>query len=322
MDSNSILDLLVYGWYHKQNAGDDLFAVSFQKLFPNLNIKFTDDPKDITKLQYKYLILGGGNIIHPCLQNHLQQTKTPYEFWSVSVLTPEQATIAQNARRCIVRDNESAILMTKAQYKGELIFAPDIVFTNHNDIKLTPKKDIVALFPNANIAPTYKDTIPKWQEYQRFVCETARFMDEQKDQNNFELVAMQTNHLIHDHSVSHAIRATSVTKKMTIVDKDLRNLNSLNDFKVIITARYHGIILAIMSETPVVCIDAHSKIKNFANSYKLSNINYYEYSKDCLERALKECMEAPNRYRQIKQQIIDEIGVYYEFSKQLTEEIS
>jgi polysaccharide pyruvyl transferase WcaK-like protein len=319
MDSDKILDILFYGWYNKQNVGDDLFEFTFKRLFNNLNIKFTSKSKDIADLKYKYLILGGGNIIHPVLIDNIKNTKVPYEFWSVSVLDDEQAQIALGAKRIITRDVESADFMKKASYKGELIVAPDIVFYNHDIIVPKPKIETIAFLPNSNFVPNYLNTISKCQEYQRFIYETARHID---DGGKYEFIAMQNSPWIDDNIVSYTILGATTQKRMSLnKNANWLDLSTVYNYKAVITMRYHGMIIGILNELPVISIDGHSKIKNFCKHYNLSSINYYEYSKDCIGRALAKTLKNEGHSLEIKKQIISQVGIFDELSKELVGQV-
>src|SRR5579864_6412775 len=55
--------VLVYGFYHQGNLGDDLFVEAFQHLFPNVDFNFTESI-DVDKLRdVDAVFFGGGSFL-------------------------------------------------------------------------------------------------------------------------------------------------------------------------------------------------------------------------------------------------------------------
>ena len=55
--------VLVYGWYNKNNIGDDLFCHAFKKIFPYLNFEFTDNLNIDNLKEVSTVFIGGGSFL-------------------------------------------------------------------------------------------------------------------------------------------------------------------------------------------------------------------------------------------------------------------
>lgn len=310
MDCPSIL---IYGYYNKNNFGDDWFARTFQKLFSGCNIKFTDNKLELLK-SWDYIIIGGGNIIHAKLGEILLETKSPYEVWSVSLHDPSELQYISNARRIILRDKKSFSFA----HGTNVHHLPDINFYPAGIVQFSDQVYSVGFIPNSNIIPNYTSTMPKNQEYFRFVFECARYLDECS--KNFTFIPFQKTNIQNDARVAHAIVSHSVHKKGNILDNLI--FENVPSFESYITMRYHGAFLGILSEKPVLCVDFHSKMTSLIEDVKLPSINYYEFSKRSLEIGLEKALsEDKEILRQRKIDILDKVMKYEEFAKQIILEI-
>ena len=56
--------ILVYGWYHKNNIGDDLFVEAFNHLFPNFDFTFTDVLHSHLIKEADAIFFGGGSFLY------------------------------------------------------------------------------------------------------------------------------------------------------------------------------------------------------------------------------------------------------------------
>src|SRR5512135_2835712 len=57
------MKVLVYGWYHKFNIGDELFIDCFKKLFPNFDFVFVDQIKSQSLDGIDAVFFGGGSFL-------------------------------------------------------------------------------------------------------------------------------------------------------------------------------------------------------------------------------------------------------------------
>src|SRR5271166_6394396 len=60
-------NILIYGFYYKNNLGDDLFMEAFEYLFPDLELFFTDSISVDKLLGMDAVFFGGGSFL---LGNH------------------------------------------------------------------------------------------------------------------------------------------------------------------------------------------------------------------------------------------------------------
>ena len=57
------MKVLVYGWYYKGNIGDNLFVHAFKRLFPNLQLVFTDTISEKRLEDVGAVFFGGGSFL-------------------------------------------------------------------------------------------------------------------------------------------------------------------------------------------------------------------------------------------------------------------
>ena len=305
--------LLIYGYYHKNNFGDNWFAKTFTELFPDFNLTFTVDALDLLK-KWDYIIVGGGNIIHKALGDILSQIQTPYEIWSVSLHDPCELEYIKNARKIIVRDSTSF----SYSKNSNIYYLPDINFYPNSFIKFVETNNSIAFIPNSHIIPTYNDSISKNQEYFRFVFECSKFIDE--NNNRFSFLPLQNSREQNDIRVAHAIISHSVKKPEHILDVPV--FNNIPIFNGYISMRYHGAFLGILTEKPVLYIDFHSKVKNIVKDLNLESICYYEFSRKTIADGLEKAFNVDLKTRQeIKNNILKKIIKYNEFAQELTQEV-
>ena len=57
------MKVLVYGWYHQGNIGDDLFMEAYHHLFPSLQLVFTETITSDKLQDVDAVFLGGGSFL-------------------------------------------------------------------------------------------------------------------------------------------------------------------------------------------------------------------------------------------------------------------
>ena len=90
-------DVLVLGFYNKQNLGDEMFKESMPLLFPNHNLKFVDLDTIISTCnfnsKYKAIICGGGDIINDYFQKKIllatNNFKGPIIAFGIGITYPD-----------------------------------------------------------------------------------------------------------------------------------------------------------------------------------------------------------------------------------------
>ena len=180
-------------------------------------------------------------------------------------------------------------------FNKNVLAIPDLIYSLQSKVQLTPKSGrSVLMMPNISVVPKRDD--PHWKHvaWTYFKSEFSQFMDWlihqgyqphlfsmcqglEVDDNwvSAELVSYMTHRSQH-HIISNDNRPSSL--------EDMTKLVSKHD--VLITQRFHGIVLAEMTRTPYVAIHHHDKLKfsspgdgvfiSYYNSSKLSFINAFE----------------------------------------------
>jgi len=309
-------DILFYGWYNQGNYGDEWFKQTFQKLFYGLRLEFSFDLKKVSEQKYKYLIVGGGNILHRELADVLKHVDRPFEFWSISLSHANEKKFLANSKRVILRDSESYDIVKEEH--DNVILLPDINFLNPPYVLNGKRNPTDLIFiPNSNVVPRNNSSISKFQEYQRFCVETSRFLDEYKKPTSFYPLQRTRQH--NDSHVYHNINSYSLNRKFDEVTNEDEIINRIENSKYLISMRYHGMVLGIIYNIPTICIGFHSKLKRFCKDFEIPYIDYYEFSKNKILTSLNEVQY--ERSEKVNQ-FLERTGEYNELSKLIRNEIS
>ncbi len=265
--------ILVYGWYNSGNIGDDLFAAAFKKLFPKYNFKFTSQLNEKILSDVDTVILGGGSFIDKDIAATPQtiavlKTKTIMYIGvgAETNISPMHTELMKLAKLIAIR---SPNFLAKIQELNKnVLVIPDLVYSLQDSVVQSQKipKSILVI-PNLEVVPNHGAAHWKHSSYEYFRSEFAQFLD--------ELVAggHQINFfsMCHNKTMSDSWAAAQIISMMTrrstkyqidYMNGDLAELTKvMSQFSVIITQRYHGIVLAEMMQTPYVSIHHHDKLK-------------------------------------------------------------
>lgn len=308
-----MIDILIYGWYNQGNYGDEWFKHTFQTLFSGLNLLFTFDLNKVAQQQYKYMIIGGGNIVNKNLAEVLKNVKIPYEFWSISLSNENERELLIKPEKVIVRDTKSYKYL-KDNFNTFLL--PDINFLTPPFENTSKNENGIVIIPNSNVVPNNKTELPKFLEYHRFCTELSRYIDETKQELKF--VSLQSTDAYDDNYIYYATKSYSLNKKFTCSKNEEEFKNFILNSKYMISMRYHGLVLGILYNKPTMCIGFHSKLKTFCEDFDLPYINYYEFSKNRIPENLE------NTKKNLSQkglEFLNKKGEYHDFSKLIREKI-
>jgi polysaccharide pyruvyl transferase WcaK-like protein len=277
-----ITNILVYGWYHQGNLGDDLFVESFQQLFPTYHFRFVnqiaaEDLKDVDGV-----FIGGGSLLGENL--NLKGNNTLYLLLQKKIFyIGVGAETAIHSSHCAPMSAAQLIAIRSPEHLDKVkvlnpnaIAIPDIVHSLSFATNNAPIEKSVLVVPNILVVPTWSDPHWKHASWEYFKNEFAQFLDglvESKYQVNF--LPMCVNPKLDDRSA-----ASEIVNRMThrhskyLLDKPQtlsEVISIMSQYQAVITQRYHGIVLAEMAKVPCLTIYHHDKLKNSAGP----SVSYY-----------------------------------------------
>lgn len=294
---------LVYGWYSARNIGDLLFKQAFQQLFPDLQFTFVDSIKLNDVRSHDILIIGGGSFLfaEPSIDQR-EAVLTELERKSIYYIGvgveddvhPIHQEWMKKARIIAVRSVAGAERAKgRAGFLTEVLSIPDIVSSLTEKAVLSPViPHSVLILPNAEVVPKWSGEHWKHNSWNYFKGEFAQFLDLLKeDKHSITFAPLCTNS-----NMSDAAAAAEIINQMRY-----RNYNAsiqelpvsmvelttiLSRYEVIISQRYHGVVLSEMVSRPCLSIAHHDKLRNATATAK--TISYYGVNKQLLKDAFDE----------------------------------
>lgn len=280
------MTILVFGWYNNGNVGDDLFADAFRKLFPSCDFKFTSQMTEANLAGVDVVILGGGSFIDKDIvatPKAIAQLKTKKIMYigvgAETDISPMHTELMKLARLIAIR---SPNFLNKIKALNEnTIVIPDIVYALQEDVVQSKKIDkSVLILPNLEVVPNHGSAHWKYSSYEYFKSEFAQFVDELVSSGHqVKFFSMCQNGTMSD-SWAAAQIITMMGKRSTKYQLDYMTgdiaalTKEMSQYSVILTQRYHGIVLAEMMQTPYISIHHHDKLK-FAAPMRGSSESFY-----------------------------------------------
>lgn len=284
--------VLVLGFYGKNNVGDNLFCDAFRSLFQDFHFTFTDVLTIDNIKDTSIIFIGGGSFLSesPNLSEQcLNLLKTKMLFY-IGVGAETDIHIIHKdlmmlAALIAIRSPEGIEKVKKLN--KNVIQIPDLVYSlykKHN--KYQPNKSVLIL-PNICVVPQNNSDHWKYNSWEHFKFEFSQFLDylvENKYKINF--LPMCKNDEQNDNNAAiEIINAMKYRRLSHILNNNIDNIDAAIDifskYDVIITQRYHGIILAELATIPYIAIHHHDKLKqSYLNSGKF--VSYYSFSKQVM----------------------------------------
>ncbi len=292
------ISILAYGWYHHGNVGDELFCDAFRLLMPEAELTFVDkiSAKDLEGK--RAVVFGGGSFLYkePRIDSDVFDllVAIPTAYIGVGVeaeVHPVHLRLMKKSKIVAVR---TALGTKHLRSMGvDAMSIPDIVHI----VPVVQGKRI----PNSILFVSNVETIPKWDApswahlaWERFKNEAAQFLDERLSSGwKISFLSMCKNLWMDD-----LWAATEIVSKMTrrstrfemIQASEISASQVLEEFSkrsIVISQRYHGLVLAEMVNVPSISVHHHDKLKNI-EPFRGEKVPYYEFSKRPLHAAVDE----------------------------------
>lgn len=269
--------VLVHGWYYQGNLGDDLFMDAFKHLFPSYSLTFVNYITLHDLQNTDAVFIGGGSFLSEPLSieddSALEKLKQlPIFYIGVGGETdihPTHHDLISIAKLVAIRSLYHLDKIKKIN--TNTIVIPDLVYSL-SDIELLSKLDkSILILPNAMVIPKWNEPHWKHTAWEQFKNELAQLLDELIDlgyQINFLPLSLSDE--FNDHAAAQEIVGRMIHRESRFFLNKKNNavdvIKLISQYSVVITQRYHGIVLSEMAQVPYLSIYHHDKLKNCLGS--------------------------------------------------------
>jgi polysaccharide pyruvyl transferase WcaK-like protein len=287
-----VYEVLVFGFYGKNNVGDNLFCDAFRGLFPDFHFTFTDVLTIDNIKKSSIIFIGGGSFLSENLflsEQCLNLLRTKIILYigvgAETDINPIHKDLMMLARLIAIRSPEG--IEKVKQLNENVIIIPDLVYSLYKKRDKYELNKSVLILPNICVVPQNDSVHWKYNSWDHFKFEFSQVLDylvENEYKVNF--LSMCDNNEQNDNwAAFEIINAMKHRSSSYILNHDINDIdaatNIFSKYDVIITQRYHGIILAELAEVPFIAIHHHDKLKHsYLNNGKF--ISYYSFDKQVL----------------------------------------
>lgn len=293
------MKVLVYGWYNHGNLGDDLFVDAFKRLFPTFEFVFTDYIKSEHLLNIDALFVGGGSLLGEEIRIEPKLTLDDLKKYKILYLGVGGETAIHATHKELLSVAKLIALRSYAGYDDihrinpETIVVPDLVYNLNTSQAISKIPNSILVIPNISVIPKWDSPHWKHSSWDYFKIEFAQFLDEMiKKKFVVHFLPFCISDKWNDSYAAHEIisRMNNIEGKVILAKPlDIKAATYLmSQYRVVITQRYHGTVLAEMALTPCLTIHHHDKLKNSNGS----RISYYGVSKNLLWNEVNDLLTA------------------------------
>lgn len=303
-------DVIITGFFHRHNFGDDLFEWVYRKFFetdPRLkrfkpHYVATDDIHHLNIVELKTscacIVLAGGDVLNDYFLRKikwlLQQFGSSVPVVAMSVGVPYIDIISEaklDFLSAIVGRAKGDVRLLRSRYDNQCVwYQPDVacllpmyVHQRPNGTMLLPKSQDTSLAIGVCLArPIVKSNV----EYEQVVKQMADFFDmiaayKTPTEQHFELYLLPFN--THKESLTECDYyinrdiMDAVTEKMRIHNVEKRfSVEEMyavfqSELDYVLPMRYHAHIMSIVTNTPMLSLGISSKVKNLLSDVGLSD---------------------------------------------------
>lgn len=290
--------VLVHGWYHNQNLGDDLFADAFKHLFPHHQLTFVNFITASDLQNVDAVFIGGGSFLDQELpiESDLvlyELKKLPIFYIGVGAETqihPTHCDLLKLAKLVATRSNHNFALIKSIN--ANTIIIPDLVYSLPANFSSEKDNNSILIIPNFLVVPSWDEPHWKHTSWEFFKNEFAQALDHFCNLNyKISFLPFSTNRLFDDRAASYEIINRMTKREVPFVldssTSGIAAINQISRYSVVVTQRYHGIILSEMAGVPYVSIYHHDKLKNCSGS----KLSYYGTNKSQMIEEINKAFE-------------------------------
>ena len=285
------MKILVYGFYGKGNMGDQLFIDVFHQLFPDYQLAFTDHIDCNDLIDIDAVFFGGGSFLseRPLIEDaafvELMASKKIF-YLGVGVeasIHQKHLQLISRARMIVTRSPDQADKLRLISSNVKVI--PDLVYSLQNRVKLSNRKPrSILVMPNISVVPNRLAPYWKHASWNYFKSEFCQFLD-WLIENEYHLTFFPMCTGIEVSDAWAASELVSHMKNRNSSYLKYEECSSIEDItwmvskhEMLLTQRFHGIVLAEMTRTPYIAIHHHDKLK-FVQPGEGILLSYYNSSK-------------------------------------------
>lgn len=281
------MKILVVGYYNHENYGDDMYLMSFPKIFPRHQLQFVDIEKlkNYHEEDYDAIILGGGDVVNGYFIDKFKEWKTGVKFCcAYSIGIPYFSMVADGHLdmfdHIICRNKRDTQRLIERFGYDHVSYLPDFVFINY-----LPTLTLRHRFPNRRrkvsiflAGPCLNDNV---------INKLARFLDKHSKEYDFEAYPFNTNPVNTKENDNKGARKLKLAfPNLVIIEspptfQDI--IRQMRDSYFCICMRLHSNILSIMSATPFVSLFSTRKVRNLLFDHQLEDLGV------CLTLKCKYC---------------------------------
>lgn len=262
---------------------------AFKLLFANYNLKFVSSIKSKDLDNVDAVFFGGGSLLigAPLInEQDLKLLKTKSLFYiGVGIedsIDPTHLQLLSIAKAVYIR-TESKLNDIK-KINPNTFFIQDLVYCLSGlvqKVKRDSKK--VLIFPNVYCQPKHNEPYWKHASWNYFKSEFSQFVDQLlNDGYNVRFAPMSSNPKEDDRWAISELLAFMTRGSNGLVLPQPNDINVLlNLFStsgIVITQRFHGIVLAEITNTPYISIAHHDKLKKQSH-FSGNFLSYYGLNK-------------------------------------------
>jgi hypothetical protein len=281
--------ILVYGWYNHLNIGDELFVGAFRKLFPDFQFAFRDTITPSSLEDIDAVFFGGGSFLlaRPNISEAaLQILKTKKIFYlGVGVeadIHPTHLELISIAKLVATRSQDQ---LEKLKYfNPNSIWIPDLVYASQSEVEISPKiSRSVLVMPNISVVPHSSDPYWAHASWAHFKSEFSQFLDYLvQEGHHIDFLSMCRGPTTNDDWAAGELIAHMVKRGKYLLQEQpvgIERVTSLiSKYNIVITQRFHGIVLSEMTRTPYIAVHHHDKLK-YCQPAEGTSLSYYNSSK-------------------------------------------
>lgn len=304
------MNILVLGFYHHDNIGDESYKKTFPLLFPHYDFKFVDSLKEKDVQNCDAIVLGGGNVLRSQFIKQLAKIKDKKIFGFSIGMECKPTEDLSFFTHIYARDYKTLEFL---KYKKiSCSFIPDAAFVLEGNplagkkwLTSTFKKERLDLYSNVitiiinaylingNLNQLARDAT----RFINFSYEMARTADETSA--SFVFMPFGTQ-IPCDDRVSNAWIATKCKywKKNHVIFNPLNYetaLNVISTSNLVISSRLHSSIFSYVSGVPFLDITHHDKNKLFLElTGNLENsISFWNFNAPLFKEKINSLMISP-----------------------------
>lgn len=269
--------IVVAGYYNNSNLGDNLFVDAFKFLFPDISFIFTNHITINSLQNVDGVFIGGGSLLGEPLSispDAIELLKTKKIFYiGVGSETNFHSTHIPFIKLAkLIAPRNDINLQKLKELNDNCLVIPDLVRCLSPKISDKKIDKSILIMPNIVVVPKHNDPHWKHAAWEYFKSEFSQTLDELVPDYTLAFFNMCTNYQLNDGNA-----AIEIINKMTRIKKfefyQASNLidatNIISQYSMVITQRFHGVILSQMAKVPCLTIHHHDKLKygDFQLSY-------------------------------------------------------